>query len=89
MSTQDKVVQRAQVLVRLERQLVQEKLKARKKETRRKIEWGGLVVKANMHKYSKAVILGALIDAAASLAKDESLQRLFQLKGEAGFLGFE
>lgn len=41
-----------------------------------------------MDKYSKAVILGALMDALENLKRDASYKTLFHLKGGAGFMGF-
>ena len=88
MSTAAKLKQKSQQLARLERNLAREKLKQRKSETRRKIEFGGLVVKAQMDGYSKDVILGALIDAVEQLDRDEGAKALFQSKGEAAFMGY-
>ncbi|MFN7102157.1 MAG: conjugal transfer protein TraD [Pseudorhizobium sp.] len=39
----------------------------RKEDTRRKIELGGLVIKAGLSELDRAVILGALLDAANRL----------------------
>lgn len=77
-----------QTLARLERNLTLEKLKQRKQDTRRKIELGGLVIKAKMNRYSKAIILGALIDALENLERDDACKTLFKAKGEAAFMGF-
>jgi Conjugal transfer protein TraD len=41
-----------------------------------------------MDKYSKAIILGALIDAFENLEQDKTVKTLFQSKGEAAFMGF-
>ena len=60
----------------------------RKADTRRKIEFGGLVIKAGMGEYSKDVILGALIDAAESLQKDQGAELLFESKGQAAFMDY-
>lgn len=80
--------QLTQTLARLERNLTLEKIKQRKQDTRRKIELGGLVIKAKMNRYSKAIILGALIDALENLERDDAYQTLFKAKGEAAFMGF-
>lgn len=63
-------------------------MKERKADTRRKIELGGLVIKAKMDKFPKAIILGALIDALENLERDESTKNLFKLKGEAAFMEY-
>lgn len=44
---------------------------ARKKDTREKIELGGLIVKAGMRYEKRALLLGALIDAARRIKGDE------------------
>jgi len=88
METLEAIKKQQQKVVRFERNLALEKIKARKKETRRKIEFGGLVVKANMDRYSKVVVLGALIDAFDNLSRDEAVKTLFQSKGEAAFMEY-
>ncbi|MFB9952541.1 type IV conjugative transfer system coupling protein TraD [Rhizobium puerariae] len=45
---------------------------ARKKDTREKIELGGLIVKAGMRYEKRALLLGALIDVAQRIDGDES-----------------
>lgn len=44
---------------------------ARKKDTREKIELGGLIVKAGLRHEKRALLLGALIDAARRFKGDE------------------
>ncbi|WP_018240631.1 type IV conjugative transfer system coupling protein TraD [Ensifer sp. BR816] len=44
---------------------------ARKKDTREKIELGGLIVKAGLRYEMRALLLGLLIDAARRLKGDE------------------
>ena len=89
MLIQDEIIKQQQRVARLEQNLALQKIKQRKADTRRKIEFGGLVVKANMAGYSKAVILGALLDAAQQLEEGSDTKRLFQLKGEAAFMDFD
>lgn len=88
MNTAEQLKQQKQLLAKLERDLNVAKLKQRKAETRRKIELGGLVVKAKLDSYPKAVILGALMDALEHLEKDAHYKTFFQSKGEAAFMGF-
>ena len=88
MEINEAIGKKTQRLNRLERNLALLKLKERKAQTRRKIELGGLVVKAKMDGYSKAVVLGALIDAAQQLEREVGSQLLFQSKGEAAFMGY-
>ncbi len=88
MQINEAIDKQSQQLNRLERNLALLKLKERKAETRRKIEFGGLVVKAKMDGYSKAVILGALIDAAQQLEREAGSKLLFHSTGEAAFMGY-
>jgi hypothetical protein len=45
---------------------------ARKKDTREKIELGGLIVKAGLRYEKRALLLGALIDLSQRLKGDET-----------------
>ncbi|MEI5682232.1 type IV conjugative transfer system coupling protein TraD [Mesorhizobium sp. CGMCC 1.15528] len=45
---------------------------ARKKDTREKIELGGLIVKAGLRYEKRALLLGLLIDASRRLQDDEN-----------------
>ena len=87
--TIDAILKKSQSIARLEKNLSLQKLKARKADTRRKIEFGGLVIKAGMDKHSKAVILGALIDALDNLENDKHYKKLCKMKGERAFMGFD
>ncbi len=57
---------------------------ARKKDTREKIELGGLVVKAGLRETDKAVILGILMDAANRLS-DTAERNKYRAIGKAAF----
>lgn len=58
--------------------------KARKQDTRDKIELGGLVVKAGLRYEKRALLLGALIELARRLASDENERiRLTAIGAEA------
>ena len=59
----------------------------RKQETRRKIELGGLVIKAGLSNESSDVILGALLKAATTLelAEGNRVRNEFKALGEAAF----
>jgi hypothetical protein len=83
-----KIKKQTQLVAKLERQLALLKLKERKQDTRRKIELGGLVVKAKMDRFPKAMILGALIDALEQIESNDGAAALFQSKGEAAFMGY-
>lgn len=69
-----------------ERTLAMEKMKKRRAETRRKIEFGGLVVKAGLDGFNKAVVLGVLVHAQRLIANDENQLALFESLGEQSFL---
>ncbi len=88
MELDEAIAQQGQRVHRLERNLALVKIKERKAETRRKIELGGLVVKATLDRFSKAVILGALLDAMEQLEREPGTRLLFQSKGEAAFMGY-
>lgn len=70
-------------MLKSERNLALQKLKLRRSDTHNKIELGTLVVKSNMHQFSKTIILGALIDAFEKMNTNNELQKLFQSKGES------
>ena len=89
MSTQTKLKQHTEHLEQLEKQLAAQKLKQRKADTRRKIELGGLVIKAKMAGFAKDIILGALIDAKVRIEQEPETKRLFQSKGHHALMGFD
>lgn len=74
-----------QNLARCEKSLALEKLKKRKADTRRKIELGGLVIKAGMGEFDKAVVLGALIHAIRLTTQDSDCYKLFEDIGVSSF----
>ena len=88
METHERIVKKSQEIARLERKLARDKLKKRKADTRRKIEFGGLVIKANMADYSKEIILGALVNARKEIEKEPATQTLYQSIGKAEFMGY-
>lgn len=57
---------------------------ARKKDTREKIELGGLIVKAGLRYEKRALLLGALIDLSQRLRSNETERsRLMAIGAEA------
>jgi hypothetical protein len=57
---------------------------ARKKDTREKIELGGLIVKAGLRYEKRALLLGALIDLSERLKSDQTERlRLMAIGAEA------
>jgi archaeosine-15-forming tRNA-guanine transglycosylase len=59
-------------------------LLSRKKDTREKIQLGGLIVKAGLRETDKAILLGILMDAANRLADNNERNR-WRAIGKAGF----
>ena len=58
---------------------------ARKKDTRDKIELGGLIVKAGLRFERRALLLGALIDLQKRLKSDEKERTRLTAIGEEAF----
>lgn len=75
-----------QLIARCDNSLAFEKLKKRKADTRRKIEFGGLVIKSGMSAYDKAVILGAMNHASRLILSDSNYIALFESDGQRLFL---
>lgn len=88
MKTQNKINKKTQTIAKLERNLIIEKIKERKKQTRRKIELGGLVIKAEMDQFSKDIILGALINARKEIQNDTNIKSVFKSIGNAVFMEY-
>jgi len=88
METQQKINKKTQIIACLERKLTIEKIKDRKKQTRRKIELGGLVIKAEMDEFPKDIILGALISVRKEIEKDSNAKSLFQSIGHSSFMEY-
>ena len=85
MTLTKKIIRQQQCIARMEQSAALEKIRKRRAETRQKIQWGGLVIKAGMSGYDKAVILGALLHA-HELLQDQDYTNLFHLKGQQEFL---
>ena len=86
MSLPEKITKQEQRIAKLQGKLAREKLKKRKADTRRKIEFGGLVIKAGMDSFPKEIILGALIKAKESLNIDDGQYTVYQSVGKQAFL---
>lgn len=76
----------SQKIARLEKSLAIDKLKKRRADTRRKIEFGGLVIKSAMDSYNKSIILGALTHALQLIDQDQNHITLFESIGDNIFL---
>jgi hypothetical protein len=71
-------------LMRLERMAKGMSTQARKKDTREKIELGGLIVKAGLRYEKRALLLGLLIEAGGRIKGDETERsRLTAIGAEA------
>lgn len=86
MTTHTQIVKQKQYMARCEKSLALEKLKKRRADTRRKIEFGGLVIKSGMDGLNKSVILGALSHAMQLIQNDENYLTLFETIGDSLFL---
>jgi len=81
MDTREQIVKQKQSIARCENSLAQDKIKKRRADTRRKIELGGLVVKAGMDGFNKSVVLGAIVHSMQLIESDESHVMLFESVG--------
>jgi hypothetical protein len=86
MTTLMQIKKEQQQIARCEQSLALEKLKKRRADTRRKIELGGLVIKAGMDGFNKSVILGALMHGVTLMGQEDHYQTLFESMGEELFL---
>ncbi len=86
MDTREQIVKQKQCIARSENSLALEKLKKRRADTRRKIELGGLVIKAGMDGFNKSVVLGAIVHSMQLIEGDETYVRLFESTGDSLFL---
>ena len=88
METQQKINKKTQTIAHLGRKLAIEKIKERKKQTRRKIELGGLVIKAKMDEFQKDIILGVLINARKEIQNNADIKSLFKSIGNSAFMEY-
>jgi hypothetical protein len=58
---------------------------ARRKDTREKIQLGGLIAKAGLRYEKRALLLGLLIDAASRIRSDEAERARLMTIGEKAF----
>jgi hypothetical protein len=57
----------------------------RKLDVRHKIELGGLIIKAGLGDYPKAIILGLLLEAKAAMDTDYKIAEHYQALGDLEF----
>lgn len=81
-----KIKKQNQIIARAEKSLSIEKLHKRRADTRRKIEFGGLVIKSGIDAHNKSIILGALTYALELTNQDENYIKLFESIGDNLFL---
>ncbi len=86
MESNNQIKSQQQKIARLEKEVALERLRQRRADTRRKIEWGGLVVKSAMSGHNKSIILGALIHAMRLIENDQKQLELFESIGDTAFL---
>lgn len=72
-------------ITRLERMRRSSSSEDRKKDTREKIELGGLIVKAGLRYEKRALLLGLLIDGADRIKADEAERARLLAIGEKAF----
>jgi hypothetical protein len=89
LNTLKEIKRQEQLIARLENNRSLEKIKARKADTRKKIEFGGLVIKAGMNDFNKDIILGALAQAVTEIEKDPGQLKVFESIGRSLFLETE
>jgi hypothetical protein len=77
----EQIEKEKQVIARCEKSLAMEKLKRRRADTRRKIEFGGLVIKSGMSQFNKSIILGALHFIYELMKQDSSLVCKIEIEG--------
>ena len=58
---------------------------ARKKDTREKIQLGGLIAKAGLRYEKRALLLGLLIDGASRIKADDAERKRLMAIGEKAF----
>ena len=86
MELKDRIKKEEAKLNRLSLLQSKTKLLERRQDTRRKIEFGGLVIKADLAFLPKDILLGALISIKEQLDNESASELLFQSKGKAAFL---
>jgi len=89
MSTQTKIHKEQAKLNRLTLLSAKQKLQERRLDTRKKIELGGLVIKAGLQNLPKDILLGGLLDLVEKLESEPELETLLQSKGQNAFLNIK
>lgn len=85
MTILEQIKKEKQAIARFEKSLSLEKIKKRKADTRRKIEFGGLIIKSGLDQYNKFIILGALKHSLELIKKDSNNLIVYEKIGEKFF----
>lgn len=86
METQRKIKFEETKLNRLKLLQSKQQFQERRQATRKKIELGGLVIKAKIDHLPKDILLGAFVHISEQLELNSDLEVLFQQKGSLAFL---
>lgn len=86
MQTQSKIKFEEAKLNRLKLLQSKQQFQERRQDTRKKIELGGLVIKAKLDYLPKDILLGAFVHISEQLELDPKLELLFEQKGSLAFL---
>lgn len=86
MQTQSKIKFEEAKLNRLKLLQSKQQFQERRQDTRKKIELGGLVIKAKIDHLPKDILLGAFVYISEQLELDSKLEILFEQKGSLAFL---
>lgn len=86
MQTQSKIKFEEAKLNRLKLLQSKQQFQKRRQDTRKKIELGGLVIKAKLDYLPKDILLGAFMHISEQLELDPKLELLFEQKGSLAFL---
>ena len=86
METRQRIKKEEAKLNRLTILQSKQKFQERRSDTRKKIELGGLVIKAKIDHLPKDILLGAFVYINEQLENDQNIEFLFQSKGSAAFL---
>lgn len=86
MQTQSKIKFEEAKLNRLKLLQSKKQFQERRQDTRKKIELGGLVIKAKLDHLPKNILLGALVHISEQIELDPKFEILFEQKGSLSFL---
>ena len=86
MQTQSKIKFEEAKINRLKLLQSKQQFQERRQDTRKKIELGGLVIKAKLDYLPKDILLGAFVHISEQLELDPKLELLFEQKGSLAFL---